>query len=122
MLEELEIMKNYYEILGVPENATTQEIISNGRRQAQKYSVDHVFAGKRLGIDYTDEDWKEANRIYADIIEAYQILKDERHVTFGHRNHTRERVKRSGESVRGNHRLVCFLNWLCGIVRKVDLS
>lgn len=71
-------MKNYYEILGVPENATTQEIISNGRRQAQKYSVDHVFAGKRLGIDYTDEDWKEANRIYADIIEAYQILKDER--------------------------------------------
>ncbi len=71
-------MKNYYTILGVPENASMQEIAAIGRRKVQDYSVDHIFGGKRLGIDYTEEDWKTANQRYADVIEAFQILRDEK--------------------------------------------
>lgn len=71
-------MKNFYEILGVPENATTSEIVQKGRRLIQEYAVEHRFAGKRMNIDYTMEEWREANNIYAQIIEAYQVLKDER--------------------------------------------
>ena len=70
-------MKNYYAILNVPENASMADIITIGRRRVQEYSVEHIFAGKRLGIDYTEEDWRKANSNYAEIIEAYQILKDE---------------------------------------------
>lgn len=70
-------MKNYYEILGVPENITAEDLTKIGRQRMQQYSVDHLFSGKRLGIDYTEEQWAKANALYADIIEAYQILKDE---------------------------------------------
>lgn len=70
-------MKNYYAILGVPENATTEEIVKIGRKVVQQNSVDHIFAGKIMGVDYTEEQWKRANVRYADVIEAYQILKDE---------------------------------------------
>lgn len=70
-------MKNYYEILGIAENASMQEVVSVGKRRLQEYSVEHLFAGKKLGIDYTQEDWNKANNVYAEVIEAYLILKDE---------------------------------------------
>lgn len=70
-------MKNYYEILRVPENIPAQELVKVGRQRLQECSVEHIFAGKKMGIDYTEEDWKRANVRYADVIEAYQILKDE---------------------------------------------
>lgn len=70
-------MKNYYEILGVAENAPTTEVVQKGRKLLEEYSVDRKFAGKQMGMDYTMDEWKEANNAYAQIIEAYQILKDE---------------------------------------------
>lgn len=70
-------MKNYYEILGIPENATEEEITKKGRKVVQQHSVDHIFAGKTMGVDYTEDQWRRANARYAEVIEAYQILKDQ---------------------------------------------
>lgn len=79
-------MKNYYEILGIAENASMQEVVSVGKRRLQEYSVEHLFAGKKLGIDYTQEDWNKANNVYAEVIEAYLILKDEnKRIQYNHR-------------------------------------
>lgn len=69
-------MKNYYEILGMPENATVEEITKTGRKIVQQHSVDRIFAGRKMGVDYTEDQWRRANARYAEIIEAYQILKD----------------------------------------------
>jgi DnaJ-class molecular chaperone len=30
-----------------------------------------------MGVDYTEDQWRRANARYADVIEAYQILKDQ---------------------------------------------
>ena len=54
-------MKNYYEILGVAENAPTTEVVQKGRKLLEEYSVDRKFAGKQMGMDYTMDEWKEAN-------------------------------------------------------------
>ena len=70
-------MKNYYEILGIPETATAEEIAKTGRKIVQQNSVDHIFAGRTMGVDYTEDQWRRANVRYAEIIEAYQILKDQ---------------------------------------------
>lgn len=70
-------MKNYYEILGIPENTPTEEIVKTGRKIVQRHSVDHIFAGRTMGVDYTEDQWRRANARYADVIEAYQILKDQ---------------------------------------------
>lgn len=70
-------MKNYYEILGIPETATAEEIAKKGRKIVQQNSVDHIFAGRTMGVDYTEDQWRRANARYADVIEAYQILKDQ---------------------------------------------
>lgn len=70
-------MKNFYEILGVSEYATTSEIVEKGRKLIKEKSVDQIFAGKQAGLDYTLEEWKEANYKQGQIIEAYQTLKDE---------------------------------------------
>ena len=70
-------MKNYYEILGVSETATTAEILQKGRKAIQEYNVDNIFAGKQIGVDYTNEEWQKANNKYAEVLEAYKTLKNE---------------------------------------------
>lgn len=70
-------MKNYYEILGVPENISAEDLTKIGRQRMQQYNVDHLFAGRIMGIDYTEDQWRRANARYADVIEAYQVLKDQ---------------------------------------------
>ena len=76
-LKELNIVKNYYEILGVPENISAEDLTKIGRQRMQQYNVDHLFAGRIMGIDYTEDQWRRANARYADVIEAYQVLKDQ---------------------------------------------
>lgn len=98
-------MKNYYEILGIPETATAEEIIRNGRKRVQEYNVDYMFAGKTMGVDYTENQWKRANSRYANVIEAYQILKDEtkraeydRKIDDMRRQQAEERARREAEA------------------------
>ena len=57
-------MKNYYEILGVPENATQEEIRKRYRQLVRKYHPD------------INKDNPEAAQKMAEINEAYQVLSD----------------------------------------------
>ncbi len=57
-------MKNYYEILGVPENATQEEIRKRYRELVKKYHPD------------INKDNPEAAKKMAEINEAYQVLSD----------------------------------------------
>ena len=57
-------MKDYYQILGVPENATEEEIKRAYRRMAKKYHPD-----KNPGDKSAEEQFKLAN-------EAYEVLAD----------------------------------------------
>ncbi len=56
--------KDYYEILGVPRNATEEEIKAAYRRLAKKYHPDVA------------EDKEKAEKIFREINEAYQVLSD----------------------------------------------
>ena len=58
--------KDYYAILGVNKNASTEEIKKAYRRLALKYHPD-----KNKGDKASETKFKEAN-------EAYEILKDEK--------------------------------------------
>jgi len=57
--------KDYYEILGVPRNASQEEIKRAYRRLAKKYHPD-AYKG----------DKKEAERRFREIAEAYEVLSD----------------------------------------------
>jgi curved DNA-binding protein CbpA len=56
-------LKNYYEILDVPQDATSQQIKEAHRKQALKYHPD-----KNIDIDTTD--------LFRDVQDAYEVLKD----------------------------------------------
>jgi molecular chaperone DnaJ len=68
--------RDYYEVLGVPRNASDQEIKSAYRRQALKYHPDR------------NEGDKEAEERFKEAAEAYGVLGDaekrQRYDTFGH--------------------------------------
>ena len=59
--------KDYYEILGVPRNATKEEIKRAYRRLAKKYHP-----------DLNPENRKEAEEKFKEISEAYEVLMDDR--------------------------------------------
>lgn len=62
---------NHYEILGVPENATTQQIKVSYRKLALQFHPD------RLPPDATSEDKQAAHKSFTKIGHAYEILSDE---------------------------------------------
>lgn len=57
--------KDYYEILGVPKDATQDQIRSNYRKKARKYHPD-VASG----------DKEENERKFKELVEAYEVLSD----------------------------------------------
>ena len=62
---------NHYEILGVPKNATTQQIKVSYRKLALQFHPD------RLPPDATSEDKQAAHKSFTKIGHAYEILSDE---------------------------------------------
>lgn len=62
--------KDYYKILGVEKNATTDEIKSSYRNLAKKFHPDRL-------IGKSEAERKEGEEKFKDITEAYEVLSDE---------------------------------------------
>jgi DnaJ family protein C protein 7 len=61
--------KDYYKILELPNSASPEEIKKSYRKLAPKYHPDKNSAG-------TEEEMKQAEKMFKDVNEAYQVLSD----------------------------------------------
>jgi len=61
--------KDYYKILGLTNNASPEEIKKSYKKLAPKYHPDKNNGG-------TEEEMKQAEKMFKDVNEAYQVLSD----------------------------------------------
>ena len=93
--------RDYYDVLGIPKQASNQEIKKAYRKLAKKYHPD------------TNPGDEEAEKLFKEVTEAYNVLSDEEkrklydqfgHAAFDGGTDPYESHFRSGNSENGTHR------------------